>query len=284
MNQKGFIQIPLLVAIIVSIAAVAGIGYGVVEYNKTSNLVKESQQLAKEEKYNEAIDKLESAKSGWATNVLGVKKQEIVNEIENNKKLLEDKSEYAQGMEEFNKGNWEKAKELLSKVSEISPYYQDAKNKIEEAQKKITEKQIAEAVEKTTEMTQEEMTKLQLERQKAEKQWAEAEIKLKVEGLFRIGNTLQDYYNTVREGRGVGQNWWLYGYQGEVDFASYLAKHGIGAVYWPEYESTYHSLTGSSSWLDAKEKLDNVLFLPYTAAVSYNESDYEKIRKILDFF
>jgi hypothetical protein len=74
--------------------------------------------------------------------------QKINTYLERNKKLLEDKSEYAKGMEEFNKGNWEKAKELLSKVSEISPYYQDAKSKIEEAQNKIINKRITEAVNK----------------------------------------------------------------------------------------------------------------------------------------
>jgi outer membrane protein assembly factor BamD (BamD/ComL family) len=142
--QKGFIQIPILIVIIVSVIVVSGIGYGAVEYNKTSKLINEAEKLSKEEKYDEAINKLEFAKSGWIINVLGVKKQKIVNEIENNKKLLEDKSEYAKGMEEFNKENWEKAKELLSKVSEISPYYQDAKSKIEEAQNKIINEKVTE--------------------------------------------------------------------------------------------------------------------------------------------
>jgi S1-C subfamily serine protease len=147
-TQKGFISIPILIAIIFSVVVASVIGYGTVEYRKTSKIVKEAEQLTKEEKYDEAIKKLEFAQNKLVGKILN---QKINTELEKNKKLLEDKTEYTQGIEEFNKGNWEKTKELLSKVSEISPYYQEAKNKVEETQKKLTEKQIAEAVEKATE-------------------------------------------------------------------------------------------------------------------------------------
>jgi hypothetical protein len=108
---------------------------------------------------------------------------------------------------------------------------------------------------------------------------------VRIENLLRIGNLLQDYYTNIREARNLGQNWWTGDYQDEANFASYLAQHDIGILYWPEYETKYHSLTGSYSYLDAKEKLDKVIFLGYTAGVDcYNDSDYEKIRKILQFF
>jgi hypothetical protein len=144
-TKEGFIQIPILIAIIVSIVMASGIGYGAIEYHKTSKIIKESEQLTKEEKYDEAIKKLEVAQNKFLGKT--ILKQKINAELETNKKLLEDKTEYTQGLEEFSKGNWERAKELLSKVSEISPYYQDAKSKLEETQKKITEKQVAKAVE-----------------------------------------------------------------------------------------------------------------------------------------
>lgn len=51
--------------------------------------------------------------------------------------LSEDKSEYIQGVHEFNKDNWKKAIELFSKVSETSPYYQKSQNKIKETQEKL---------------------------------------------------------------------------------------------------------------------------------------------------
>jgi tetratricopeptide (TPR) repeat protein len=162
-TQKGFSQILILITIIISVVVASGISYGVVEYNKISKLINEAEKLSKEEQYDEAINKLESAKSCWVNNVLGIKKQEIINEIDNNKKLLESKSEYTQGVEEFNKGNWEKAKELLSKISEISPYYQDAKSKVEEAQNKIMNEKINEAVNKAKIEIQNQQTKQPIE-------------------------------------------------------------------------------------------------------------------------
>ena len=60
-NKKGFIQIPILIAIIVSITVISAGGYGGFEYHKTSKVIKEAKQLAGEEKYNEAIEKLETA-------------------------------------------------------------------------------------------------------------------------------------------------------------------------------------------------------------------------------
>ena len=75
--KKGFIQIPILISIIVSILAVSGISYGVAEYHKTSEIVKEAKQLTKEEKYDEAIKKLETAQNNLVVKNLGLERQEI---------------------------------------------------------------------------------------------------------------------------------------------------------------------------------------------------------------
>ncbi len=150
LNKKDLFRYPLLIGIIISIVATAGISYGAVEYKKTSNLVNEAKQLAKEEKYSEANKKLEFTKDRWLVKTLGIQKEKIFSEIENNKKLFEDKLEYVQGVEEFNKENWDKAKELLSKISKGSPYYQDADDKMAEIQEKIIEQRIAEVVTKIT--------------------------------------------------------------------------------------------------------------------------------------
>ncbi len=182
--QKGFILIPLLIIIIFSITATIGVGYGVVEYKKTSKIIKEAEQLTKEEKYNEAIEQLTLTQDEWLVKNLGIKKQNIANEIEKNKKLLQDKLEYTQGVEEFEKENWEQTKELLLKVSETSSYYQDAKSKIEEAQKKITEKQIAETVEKATE-------EIKKKTEEAKKATEEAQRKIEEEKVKRIEEETQ---------------------------------------------------------------------------------------------
>ena len=105
----------IVIGIVIS---VSGISYGAVYY-QNSKLINEARQFTKEEKYNEAIGKLEFAQNRWVTKSLGLKRQEINLEIEQNKKLIDDKLNYTQGIEEFNKGNWDKAKELLLKVSEI---------------------------------------------------------------------------------------------------------------------------------------------------------------------
>jgi Fe2+ transport system protein B len=146
-KNKSFLQVPITIWIVLVIVAI-GIGYGTGEYFQTSKIIKEAEELTKEEKYDEAIWKLEILKNTLFGKILS---QKINTELEKNKRLLEDKMEYTQGLEEFNKENWEQAKELLSKVSENSPYYQDAKNKIEEAQQKIIEERVTEIVKKETE-------------------------------------------------------------------------------------------------------------------------------------
>lgn len=146
-KQKGAIQIPLLIGIIVSIIITSGMGYSFFEYNKVSNLVEEASQLIKGESFIEANSKLELANNKVIVGVLGIKKKEIKNMMNNNEKLSEDKSNYNQGIEEFNNENWEQAEEFLLKISEISPYYQAAKNKIEDTQNNIIQEKIIRAIE-----------------------------------------------------------------------------------------------------------------------------------------
>ena len=181
-RKEAFIQIPLLIMVIVFSVVVGGMGYGAVEYHKVSKAMGEAEQLTREGKYDEAIAKLEPAQNKLFGKM--ILKQKISTELDTNKKLLEDKSEYNQGIEEFNKENWEKAKELLLKVSEISPHYQDAKSKIEEAQKKITEKQIAKAVEKSTKEAKKKA-------EEAKRAAEEAQRKIKGEEAKRIAAEVQ---------------------------------------------------------------------------------------------
>ncbi|MCX6760966.1 MAG: hypothetical protein NTZ84_02615, partial [Candidatus Nealsonbacteria bacterium] len=142
-NQKGFIQIPLLIGIIISTIVMAGAGYGAFEYHKTSNIIGEAEQLSKEEKYTEAIEKLESAQGGFLVKKLGVQKEEINSEIESDKKLNEDKSKYNQGLDELNNDNLQRAIDLLSELPESSFYYQKAQTKIEESKRKMVEGQLS---------------------------------------------------------------------------------------------------------------------------------------------
>ncbi len=111
----GFVIIGIVIGIV-------GIGYGAI-YLQTSKVINKVKQLESE-----------------------LERQKISREAERNEKLLKDELEYTQGIEEFDKGKWRNAKELLSRVSESSPHYQDSRDKIDEAQSKI----IDEAVRKAT--------------------------------------------------------------------------------------------------------------------------------------
>jgi len=141
-KQKGFIQIPLLIAIIVSIVIATGVGYGAIEYNKTSKIIKEAEQLAKEEKYDEAIGKLEVAQNKLLGKML--LKQKISTKLDENEKLLADKTKYDEGLDKFNKDNFQGAIDLLLELPESSFYYQKAQTKIEESKRKMVEGELSE--------------------------------------------------------------------------------------------------------------------------------------------
>lgn len=141
-TQKGFIQIPLLVAIIVSIVFASGVGYGAVEYHKTSKLIKEADQLAREEKYSEAIEKLELAQNKLLGKI--ILKQKINTKLGENKKLLADKTKYDEGVNRINEGDLQGSIDLLSELPESSFYYQKAQTKIEEAKRKMLEGELSE--------------------------------------------------------------------------------------------------------------------------------------------
>jgi hypothetical protein len=170
-TRKGFIQIPLLIAIIVSVAVASGLGYGTVEYHKTSKIVKESEQLTKEEKYNEAIKKLEVAQNKFLGKT--ILKQKINIKLEENKKLIADKTKYDEGIKEFNNNNFQKSIDLLSKLPENSSYYQKAQTKIEEAKRKMIEAKLSKE-----QITREEAeAKARQEEAKARQEEAEKELK-----------------------------------------------------------------------------------------------------------
>jgi len=141
-TQKGFIQIPILIAIIVSIVIATGVGYGAVEYNKTSKIIKEAERLTKEEKYDEAIGKLEVVQNKLFGRIM--LKQKISTELELNKKLLADKTRYDEGVNKLNEGDLQGSINLLSELPESSFYYQKAQTKIEESKRKMAEGELSE--------------------------------------------------------------------------------------------------------------------------------------------
>ncbi|MFH1423539.1 MAG: tetratricopeptide repeat protein [Candidatus Nealsonbacteria bacterium] len=125
--QKAFLRTPLLIAIIFFAVVIAGVGYGIFDYQKLSGIIEEAERLAGEEKYDEAIEKLEFAQQKWIVKNLSVKSEEI----ERSKQLIESQRNYNEGIKKIKTRDWNEAKELLLSVAEESPYYLDTKNKIE---------------------------------------------------------------------------------------------------------------------------------------------------------
>lgn len=136
-SRNGFIPIPLLVGIIFSLLTILGVTYGAIEYNKTSKIIKEAEQLSKEEKYDESIGKLEVAQNKLLGKI--ILKQKISTELDTNKKLLVDKTKYDEGVNKLNEGGLQGSIDLLSELPESSFYYQKAQTKIEESKRKIVE-------------------------------------------------------------------------------------------------------------------------------------------------
>ncbi len=225
LNQKKFATSLFIISVFA--AGIIGISYGAFYY-QTSKALNNAEQLTKNEKYNEAIKKLEYIQDSWFVKSLGVKKQDISTEIEKNKKLDEDKLVYTQGVQAFSKENWEEAKELLSKVSEQSPYYSDAQNKIEEVQNNIFQQKITEAIAKTTEESKkilaETQSKAEVEARQSQAKTTELEQKIKELqeeqssqgwsgykapeiteklGKYIVGVFCIDYFGNISEGSGI---------------------------------------------------------------------------------
>jgi len=92
-----------------------------------------------------------------------------------NTRLASEEDAYNQGLTAFEKGDWNKAKELLSEVSKDSPYYQKAQSEIKEADNKITEEKINKAVKAATGALQEETEKAQQQATEAKQKAKAAE-------------------------------------------------------------------------------------------------------------
>jgi S1-C subfamily serine protease len=107
-----------------------------------------------------------------------------------NIRLASEEDAYNQGLIALEKGDWNKAKELLSKVSKDSPYYQKAQSEIKEADNKITEEKINKAVEAATRALQEET-------KKAQQQATEA--KQKVKAAEEAAGTLKEQTEKAKQ-------------------------------------------------------------------------------------
>lgn len=234
-NWKKLKPAFFIIIAITFIAVTTGTIYGAVGYYKISKSIKEAEELTKAEKYNEAIGKLESIQNKWLTKNLGLKRQKIDNEIEKNKEFIEDKTEYSQGTEEFDAGNWGKANELLSKVSAEFFYYQDAQNKLREAQNKLLEEQIAEGVAKATTKIKSEVDTAKRAAEKAQKEFEEEKTK-RMAAEENLEKKIESFLETPIDSAGFSPS---------IHFSSSIAKILCSDTYNSDY---YFQGSGSVWW------------------------------------
>jgi len=99
-----------------------------------------------------------------------------------------------------------------------------------------------------------------------------------IEETLRIGNSLESYYDLVRDEEGFMGKW--YGDQRDIDFCAKLALHDLGRNCWPSLENKYYEDVGNYSYVMAKNKINDVIGL---IEVHAYDSPAEKIEKILQF-
>jgi hypothetical protein len=108
-----------------------------------------------------------------------------------------------------------------------------------------------------------------------------------VERALRIGNSLESYYDYLRQELGPTgvEEWWWSRYsesrwQTQVDFAANLALHDLRRIYWPAIEEDYYEDVGEYSYDTARRKIDDILGL---LEVRTYDTASVKTRKILEF-
>jgi hypothetical protein len=138
--KKGFVSIPLLIAIILAVP-ILGVGsYFGVNYLQAKSLVSEADSLVKVEKYDQAIEKYALAQAKWSPKSL---KDEENKDLDNAQKLKVEKDNYDNGINLFNDSKWVNAKDALSKIPDGSKYYQDAQSKLSSINDELDKEQQA---------------------------------------------------------------------------------------------------------------------------------------------
>jgi len=114
----------------------------------------------------------------------------------------------------------------------------------------------------------------------------ELELDYRLEKELRIGNSLESYYDNLRDGLGpTGSKYWWYTpsegiWQPQADFAANLALHDLWELYWPDYETEYVEAAGEYSY----ETAWNCLYTIYGYLdISSIDTPVNKITKILNF-
>jgi len=111
--------------------------------------------------------------------------------------------------------------------------------------------------------------------------WSRLERTRMVEEALSVGNSLQSYYDLVRQEKGLdGTKGSWNPDQAQVEFAARLASHDLGNPYLPAVEREFEEAVGQRSYEIANTKIEEIISL---IGVSQGDSSVDKIRKILNF-
>lgn len=116
----------------------------------------------------------------------------------------------------------------------------------------------------------------------------ELELEYRLEKELRIGNSLESYYDNLRDGLGPtgSKNWWYTPSEGEwqteVDFAANLALHDLWELYWPDYETDYVEAAGENSYETAWNCLTTIYEYLEISSLDTPEEIITKILAFLD--
>jgi len=104
---------------------------------------------------------------------------------------------------------------------------------------------------------------------------------LDVEAVLKIGNSLQSYYDVLRQIKGLdGTKESANPTKDQVIFAARLAQHDLGNPYLPDVEAEFERIIGRRSYDIARSKINEVLLI---IGVSESDPSVVKIGKILNF-
>ena len=134
--KKVLPRILIILGGIILVIAILFSGIKANDYLQVNKLVKASDSLKNQEKYQEAYNNLTIAQARWTTPEV---KKEIEAKLILTKQLITDQSTYNQATDLFGQSKWQEAKDSYSKVSDKFTHYKEAQDKIKECQTKIDE-------------------------------------------------------------------------------------------------------------------------------------------------
>jgi flagellar basal body-associated protein FliL len=125
-KKKGFVQIPILIVIIVSVLVVGGVGFGFVEYKQVSDKIIQAKHFLEIESYDKAISNLADARTSWLVTSIKIKNTQIQKELQEAEIRQGHRNIYKEGLDAFDEVSWEEAIVSFSEIPKGSFYYHQA--------------------------------------------------------------------------------------------------------------------------------------------------------------